>query len=165
MVLTRDDCDRLYRAYAASAFRRAQRMLGSVADADEVVHDVFLALFEHPEKYQGNSLVSTYLYSAVTHACLNRLRNRRTRERLGRAHGEVEPTVDPGTASEWRTFALHLLAQLPPELGEVAVYHHVDELSHREIARVMGCSHTQVARLLMRLSGWLSEWEKKSCQP
>ena len=164
-MLTREDCDRLYRSHAAGAFRRAQRILGSVSDADEVVHDVFLALFEHPEKYRGNSLVSTYLYSAVTHACLNRLRNRRNRERLGRAHVEVEPTLDPGTAGESRVGAVHLLTQLPPELAEVAVYHHVDELSQREIARVMGCSHTQVGRLLLRLSHWLSEWEKTACQP
>lgn len=165
MSLTREECDRLYRAYAPAAFRRAQRLLGSASDADEVVHDVFLALFEQPEKYRGGSLLSTYLYSAVTHASLNRLRNRRTRERLNRAHVASAEPVDAGDRSEWRVGARHLLAQLPNELAEVAVYHHVDELSQREIARVLGCSHTHVARLLLRLTSWLSERERRACQP
>ena len=74
MKLTRDLCEELYRQHAPAAFRRAQRMLGGVSDADEVVHDVFLRMFEQPDQFLGDSRASTYLYSAVTHECLNRIR-------------------------------------------------------------------------------------------
>ncbi|HMI90508.1 MAG TPA: sigma factor, partial [Polyangiales bacterium] len=82
MRLTKELCEDVYRKHAAAAFRRAERMLGSVSEADEAVHDVFVRLFEQPDRFLGASLISTYLHSAVTHECLNRIRNRRTRALL-----------------------------------------------------------------------------------
>jgi RNA polymerase sigma factor (sigma-70 family) len=70
--------DSLYRTHAPRAFARARRMLGVDADAHEVVHDVFLAMFERPDAYRGESSMSSYLYGAVTNACLNRIHNRDT---------------------------------------------------------------------------------------
>jgi RNA polymerase sigma factor (sigma-70 family) len=137
-------------------------MLGSVSDADEVVHDVCLALSPAPQQLRLESTVTTYLYGAVTHACLNRIRNRRTRERLLSVHG-AQPS-EPSASGEWIVAARHLLAQLPEELAELAVYRYVDELSQREIARVIGCSHTQVGRLTDRLTDWLSAREKHACR-
>ena len=48
-MLSREQCNELYRKHAPAAFRRAQRLLLDVSDADDVVHDVFLALFERYE--------------------------------------------------------------------------------------------------------------------
>jgi RNA polymerase sigma factor (sigma-70 family) len=81
--------EELYRRHAANAFRRARRLLANDADAHEVMHDVFLSLFERPEQYEGRSTLSTFLFSAVTHACLNRLRNDKTRRRLLEEHAPV----------------------------------------------------------------------------
>ena len=163
MKLTRDLCEELYRQHAPAAFRRAQRMLGSVSDADEVVHDVFLRLFEQPDQFQGQSRVSTYLYSAVTHECLNRIRNRKTRARLLEQRQPLLRAHDPGTSAEAALAARDLLAQLPERLALIAVYHHLDELSQREIAALLGCSHSHVGHLLAQLEGWLKEKEKAAC--
>ncbi|HEY8946885.1 MAG TPA: sigma factor, partial [Polyangiaceae bacterium] len=67
----------VYRRHGAAVYRRALRLLGGDADTHEVVQDVFLNLFENPSQYAGKSALTTFLYSATTHACLNRLRNRR----------------------------------------------------------------------------------------
>ena len=80
-----DAFEGLYRTHAPAAFRRARRMLGSEADAHEVVQDVFFRSAA-PAQYQGRSSMSTFLYSAVTHACLNRIRNVKTRSRLLAQH-------------------------------------------------------------------------------
>jgi RNA polymerase sigma-70 factor (ECF subfamily) len=161
--LTRNLCEELYRQHAPAAFRRAQRMLGSVSDADEVVHDVFLRLFEQPDQFLGQSRVSTYLHSAVTHECLNRIRNRRTRARLTEERRHLWSASDPGTSAESAVAARDLLAQLPETLAAVAVYYYLDELSQREIAGVLGCSHSHVAHLLAELASWLKQQEKAAC--
>lgn len=163
MKLTRESCEELYRQHAPAAFRRAQRMLGSVADADEVVHDVFLRLFEDPDQFQGKSRVSTYLYSAITHECLNRIRNRRTRVRLLEERRPLWPMHDPGTGAEAALAVRTLLAQLPERLAVLAVYHHLDELSQREIAALLGCSHSHVGQQLAQLARWLDDQEKAAC--
>src|SRR5688572_26052095 len=72
----------VYQRHAPAVFRRARQILGNAADAREIVQDVFLSLFEAPHQFRGKSSLSTFLYSATTHACLNRVRNQRNRERL-----------------------------------------------------------------------------------
>jgi hypothetical protein len=65
-----------------SVFRRARRLLGNDADAHEVVQDLFVSLFERPEQFSQRSTLTTFLYSATTHACLNRIRNKKRRLQL-----------------------------------------------------------------------------------
>lgn len=159
-----DPRDELYRLHAAAAFRRAQRLLGSEADADEVVHDVFLALFERLEPIQATVDISAYLYGAVTHACLNRIRNQKNRQRLREEQVRtLQAPHSDGTGPEWALTARAVLAQLPDELACAAVYYYVDELSHREIAQVMGCSRRHIGNLLTRLARWTEAQEKRRC--
>lgn len=159
-----DPRDELYRLHAAAVFRRAQRLLGSASDADEVVHDVFVSLFERAEREPPANMLA-YLYGAVTHACLNRIRNERNRRRLREVHAQVVQASEvAGTASEWSLTARTVLAQLPDELACVAVYYHLDELSQREIAEIMGCSRRHVGNLLERLAHWAEVREKSLCE-
>lgn len=138
-------------------------MLGSDGDACEVVHDVFLSLFERPEQYAGKSSMTTFLYSAVTHACLNRIRNGKTRLRLATEHGPVLATPSRALSAEDLTVLHAELARLPEPLAQVAVYRYVDELTHDEIARILGCSRRHVGDLLERLET-RAEREEASCE-
>jgi RNA polymerase sigma factor (sigma-70 family) len=156
--------EELYRRHAASAFRRARRLLGSEADAHEIVHDVFVSLFERPEQYAGNSGLSTFLYSAVTHACLNKLRNHRNRERLLREHWSVPALPELFGASAERIAELHwALERMPERLAHAAIYYYLDELPHRDIARIMGCSGRHVGDLLERVAIWARQQESATC--
>lgn len=104
--------------------------------------------------------MSAYVYGAITHACLNRLRNQRTRSRLLRDHAATSLARDPGTSAEAKLIARTTLAELPEPLAQVAIYYYLDELSHREIALLMGCSHRHVGNLLARLKRWAEKLEK-----
>jgi RNA polymerase sigma factor (sigma-70 family) len=90
----------LYRVHAPHVLRRARAMLGCDADAWEVVQDLFLALYARPSAFDGRSTMSTYLFSATTHACLNRIRNRRTRARLLATY--ARPSRAPAVRQTWR---------------------------------------------------------------
>lgn len=153
----------LYRTHAGSAFRRAQRILGNMADAHEIVHDVFLSLFERPEQFAERSKFTTFLYSAVTHACLNHLRNQSTRRRLLEAHGPSVLTPVESAAPEQIVELRTILRRMPEQLAHVAIYRHFDALSLVDIARVMGCSSKHVGNLLERLEQWLQQPEVAAC--
>jgi RNA polymerase sigma factor (sigma-70 family) len=155
--LRADNLDALYRAHAPSVFRRARRMLGSDADAHEIVSEVFLSLCERPEQYAGQSSLSTFLHRMVTNACLNRLRIQKNRARLLASdaaeamHDSSRPPIAPDRALQLR----HLLGSLPEELSQVAVYYYLDELTQEETAELMGCSRRQIGKLLERLQAWV----------
>jgi RNA polymerase sigma-70 factor (ECF subfamily) len=157
------DFERLYRLYAGGAFRRAQRILGNSADAHEIVHDVFVSLFERPEQFAARSAFSTFLYSMVTHACLNHLRNQSNRRRLLEVHATIVCVPSESATPEHVVELRELMQRMPDQLAEVAVYRYFDSLPQSDIARVMGCSIRQVAKLLERLEQWAQHPKVAPC--
>jgi RNA polymerase sigma-70 factor (ECF subfamily) len=147
-------------------FRRALRLLGNEPDAQEVVQDVFLQLFERPEQYEGRSALTTYLYSVTTHVCLTRIRNQKNRSRLLQQHvpsAGTEP-ADHHTIAPDELCRLHdALRRMPELLARVAIHSCVDDLGHAEIAELIGCSRRQVANLLSRVEAWGRAEEAQSC--
>jgi RNA polymerase sigma factor (sigma-70 family) len=141
----------LYRVHAPHVLRRARAMLGSDADAWEVVQDLFLELYTRPSAFDGRSTMSTYLFSATTHACLNRIRNRRTRARLLATYDAPKPSA--GGAPDLAALSpLHnLVRTLDEPMASVALYYYVDDLSHDEIAKLVGCSRKHIGNLLARV--------------
>jgi RNA polymerase sigma-70 factor (ECF subfamily) len=146
-------------------FRRALRLLGNETDAQEVVQDVFLQLFERADQYAGRSAFTTYLYSVTTNACLSRIRQQKNRSRLLQQHvpsSEQEPA--DRTIAPDELYRLHeALRRMPEQLARVAVHHYVDDLSHAEIAELIGCSRRHVGNLLERMEEWGREEEAQSC--
>jgi RNA polymerase sigma-70 factor (ECF subfamily) len=129
------------------------------------VHDVFVSLLERPEQYRGSSSLSTFLYSAVTHACLNRIRNQRVRLQRLREHWLqviARPRVEaPAEISRALRSALR---RMPEPLAEVAVYFYMDGLSHEQIAELLGCSKRQVGYHLAAIERWAGREELRSCR-
>ena len=153
--------DAVYRAHAPTVFRRARKLLGSDADAQDVVSDVFTSLYERPEQYAGRSALATFLYSMTTHACLNQIRNQRRRARLHEAGREAIAVGPQHSSAPDRAAQLReLLLRMPEPLGQVAVYYYLDELTHAEIAELLGCSRRHVGDLLERLGSWMQARER-----
>lgn len=138
-------------------------MLGNSADAHEVVHDVFLSLYERPEQYAGKSSLNTFLYSAITHACLNRLRNGGNRRRLLEETQRIPHPEMLAASPEQAAVLRSVLEQMPEPLAQVSVYYYLDELSHADIARIMGCSSRHVGDLLERVARWAAREESAVC--
>jgi RNA polymerase sigma-70 factor (ECF subfamily) len=141
--------DRLYRSHGHLVLRRARRLLGNEQDALEVLQQVFVSLIDRVDQLRGGAAPTTWLYAATTHACLNLLRNARTRTRLladgpsAAPHSELSP--------ESSSILRDLLARVPDDLVQIAVYYYGDEMTHAEIASVLGCSRRHVGDLVERL--------------
>ena len=155
MTISRAEIEAIYRVHGHAVLRRAQRLLQNVDDARDVLHDVFVEIYRSGEQFKGRSSIATYLYSMTTHACLNRLRNHRTRARLLALH---PPTARFAPArSEGRALAVEILNLLPPDDAALAIYLHCDELTHDEIAALRGCTRRHVTELAARLQRRLEE--------
>lgn len=152
------DVAELYRTHAPVVFRRARYLLKSDAEAHEVVQDLFLSIHQRPEQCPASgSPLTGWFYSATTHACLNRLRNGRTRMRL---LSEQPVPQDRGAVQvEARNLVRQLLSSMPEPLAALAVYYYLDELTQDQVAAVLGCSRRHVNDLLGRLQAWLQAQE------
>lgn len=151
MVARGLDVEALYRSYGHSVLRRARQILANDADANDIVQEIFAGLVARPEQFDGRCAPSTFLYTVTTHACLQRIRDRRNRLRL--LDEQVRPWVTDvdSRSAEARSAVQAVLAQLPDEEARAAVYYHLDGMTHAEIAELMKCSPRHVGNLLARI--------------
>lgn len=88
--------DRLSRRHLDRAYGVALRMTGSRADAEDVVQDVFLRLWQRPDAWRpGQAQFSTWLYRVVVNRCLDLKRRPK-----GTDLDSVEEPQDPDANAE-----------------------------------------------------------------
>jgi RNA polymerase sigma-70 factor (ECF subfamily) len=141
------DVDRMYRDHGHVVLRRARHILGSEPEARDVLQEVFMSLVDNPSQFSGRSTPTTFLYAVTTNACLNRIRSSKRRAALVDRH--VEPAGGQTSSPPDDAIAAgELLARLPERLARVAVYYFVDEMTHDEIATILGLSRRQIGNLV-----------------
>ena len=89
------------------------RMLGSVADAEDLVQETYLRAWRSYATFEGRSSLRTWLYQIATNACLKALARQRPRV-LPADYFEAEP--DPGKAPEWAGPEVSWLQPVPDAL-------------------------------------------------
>src|SRR6202140_4053498 len=57
-------------------YRRAYRILGNAADAEDAVQDALLAAYTHLDQFRGQSQISTWLMSILVNCARLQLRRR-----------------------------------------------------------------------------------------
>lgn len=135
----------LYRRHAAGAFAVAVRILRHADQAEDVVQDLFVRLWDHPGHFdpQRGSLRSFLLLQARTRS-LDVLRAEGARRRREQADGVADISVTPGnpeleTLSEAAVgevrAAISVLTPSEREAIELAFF---GGLTYREVAEVLG---------------------------
>jgi RNA polymerase sigma-70 factor (ECF subfamily) len=140
----------LYRRYGPALLRKAQRILQNRDDALDVVQGLFLDLLQRPSQAEADL---PYLYRAVTHRCLNHIRNRDNRSRLLERH-RPELSGTCGRCDDRVIQIDQLMAlsrRLDPQLMEVLVYRYFDDMGQEEIAALIGTSRKTVGKRLQRV--------------
>jgi RNA polymerase sigma-70 factor (ECF subfamily) len=154
----------LYRRYGPALLRKAERMLQSREEAQDLVQGLFLDLLQRPSAAGADAAGAdaagadtadlAYLYRAITNRCLNHLRDRRNQGRLLASHdlaarGLARTRIDDQIVD--RQILSGLSGRLDDQSWEVLVYRFIDDLGEDEIATLVGASRRTVARRLRRI--------------
>ncbi|HKP25209.1 MAG TPA: RNA polymerase sigma factor [Dongiaceae bacterium] len=145
--------DRLSRRHLDRAYGVALRMTGSRADAQDVVQDVFLRLWQRPDAWRpGQAQFSTWLYRVVVNRCLDLKRRPKSTDL-----DSVEEPQDPDANAEdslldaERSRALDsAVKQLPERQREAIVLTYTAGLRNAEAASAMEISVKAFEALLVR---------------
>jgi len=152
----------IYRTHGAAVLRRARRILGHEAEAQEILQEIFARLVADPAPLLRAHSPMALLYTITTRKCVNRLRDESNRRRLT----DITAPATLGTAApnpESVPVLRSVLSALPEDQATAAIYRYLDGMTHQEIADLMECSRGHVINLLRRCQQTLQLEQDSPC--
>lgn len=146
----------LYDKYKSLLFKLAYQLTGSVSDAEDVVQDVFLKIYDVPSEKLAEP--KAYLCKMVTNRC--RDLHKSARKKREQYYGEWLPepflssevdSMESVVQDDLLSYAmLVLLERLSPTERVVFVLHEALSFEYREIAELIEKSEVNCRKLLSR---------------
>jgi RNA polymerase sigma-70 factor, ECF subfamily len=136
----------VYREHVSMVRRRAWRILGTEAAAEDITQQVFLRLFERRREGESERDPAAYLYRTTTNLALNALRDGKRRRELEAIR--LPPAATTSEPLDDRLSLRRVLALVSEEEAQIASYYFLDGLEHEEIAELCGLQRRTVGRRL-----------------
>ena len=158
--------DQLLAELRPRAFDIAYRMLGSVAEAEDVVQEALLRVHDALEQGQEIESPAAYIATVTTRLALDELRSARVRRESYVGEWLPEPLItgpadetsrDAELASSLSIAFLVLLESLSPEQRAAFLLHDVFGYPYEEIAAVIGTSEDNTRQLAARARRHIAE--------
>jgi RNA polymerase sigma-70 factor (ECF subfamily) len=160
----------LMTSYGSRIYRVARGITGDDRDAEEVVQDVFLTVFQKIATFESRAAIGTWMYRMATNAALNKRRGKRRTTEValeehlpvfaddGHRSGDREYLLADWSglpdaelmSTERRALLSRALATLPERYRAVVMLRDVEELSNEATAEILGESVGAVKSCLHR---------------
>src|SRR3954468_54766 len=133
-----------------------RHMLASVEEAEDAVQHTFIQAYDSMRRSSREIKLKAWLYAIARNRCLSVLRARREQA----AELDDIPTAGLSDAVQQRSELREMLADiqgLPEEQRAALVLSELGDLSHTEIAAVVGCEASKVKSLVFQARSSLIE--------
>lgn len=158
----------LYLTYGTRVRALCRRYAGNASEADDLMHDAFIKIFRVIDRFVWTRPGS--LYSWMSRVAINMVfDSAKLKKKLAREIMDVEDLVDmasdePG-GEETETIPFDVLKEMIEALPEgyrtVFKLHYIDNLSHKEIASLLGIKENSSSASLTRARASLAGAIKK----
>lgn len=152
----------LYGIFADAMYRLALRTLGCTSEAEEVVHDAFIAALKGLAGFRGEAPFGYWLRKITVREAVRRLRQATP---ATESIDELAPGEEPAHWPVEPAALEQALAQLPALSRSVLWLHLVEGYGHEEIGELFGRSRSfsksQLSRSLARLRQLLQVEEEQ----
>lgn len=140
--------ERIYVQYRGLMLRVANSILHNEQDAEDTIHQAFLAILNNLDKISAVDCPETQSYIVIIteHKAIDLIRDRKKVVNIGDDETELGLEVPmPGDSP-----LADALAKLPPRYREVLLLRFDNGYSTREIAAMLGMEHGAVQKLIWR---------------
>ena len=152
-------------SYQQKVFGTCLSFVPNKEDAEDLVQEVFLEVFNSISKFKGNSTLSTWIYRITTNKCLEFIRKQKTKKRTGflKPLFSQDFSIDktnyftefnhPGfllEAKELNETLYRAISKLPDSQSLIFSLHKIDGKSYKEIAEITDRSISSVESVMFR---------------
>lgn len=131
----------LFAQCEARVYRLAVTILRNEQEAEDVVQDVFLRLFEQIKQFNGQAAFTTWLTTIVVNTCRDRLRRQKVRRAFSldwiRGLASQQNVVEEVAQREERQQLLTLVHQLEEKYRLPIILHYYERMPCQEVAQVL----------------------------
>ena len=155
----------LFRLYYDKLIHIAKTYLVQREDAEEIVQEVFLKLWEKKDDLDKITNINAYLFTLVKRECLNHLRHDKIKREYRDTALQRKNTIQYGflkdeaasllLENELEQRIMESLELLPEKCKKVFLKSRMEGLKHKEIAKELGISHKTVDNHISKALGHL----------
>lgn len=153
----------LMNRYSQKAFNLAMRLTRNIEDAEEVLQDVFVTVYNKIDSFEGKSAFSSWLYRITANTAFMKLRKRKNSESV--SFEDISSSVKENWAGhtpddcdenymsvrhELRAMIEQAVQRLPDEYRTIFVLRDIDGLSNEEVSEMTALSVPAVKSRLHR---------------
>ncbi|TXK33866.1 RNA polymerase sigma-70 factor [Pontibacter qinzhouensis] len=157
--------EKLFHTYYPALCLYAQKLLGDLDKAREVVQDVFVRLYEQREALPAITSVKPYLYKSVHNTCLNLLKQTAVHQDHQQHllyQSPISETSDAVEQAELEARLGEAIQQLPEQCRRIFEMNRFDGKKNKEIAEELQLSvrtvETQISKALKLLRTELADF-------
>jgi len=165
----------LVHAYERRVLTLVVRMVGNMAEAEDIAQEVFVQVFKAIGSFRGDSKLSTWIYRIAINLCKNRVKYLKVRHSeqqdelsdaeekgaLGGARGTnvgaVERPDEMMSGKQVGEIVQRAILELEPTFRECLVLRDVEELSYEQIEEITGLPIGTVKSRIHRARAQLRE--------
>jgi RNA polymerase sigma-70 factor (ECF subfamily) len=140
----REAFDVIVERHQRHVYQLCYRFLGNHEDASDLAQDVFVRAFKGLRNFKGDASLGTWLYRVGVNACLNRVATKRPVnvpvESAQLTDTRHEDPLERVLKGERAVVVRAAIQRLPPRQRATLVLRVYRELTHDEIAKILGSS-------------------------
>jgi RNA polymerase sigma-70 factor (family 1) len=134
--------DELFREYASALSLFAFKLIGSEKEAEDIVQDCFVSLWERRKKLDDIRSIKSYLYTSIRYRCVDFLKKNKIKP-VSAMETSEQPATDSLDAESLIILAetakelYKAIDSLPVRMQQVVRLYYLEDKSYREIGEML----------------------------
>lgn len=162
----------LYKRFSSKMFGVCLRYAPDLAIAHDIFQEGFIKVFQKIHSFKGESALSSWMYKIFMTTSINYIqRTLKTKFEvsINEQLNQIEDEMDDSDEENWMNHvtqeeALKMVQNLPEKYRLIINMYAVDQMSHAEIARILGINETSSRSQLSRARKLLSVQLKQTLE-
>ena len=133
----------IFKQYYQGLCNYANMFLKDMDNAEEIVQNIFVKLWEKKDELKLDTSLKSYLYKAVYNAALNEIKHQKIKDNYVLMQTNTEPTIEPLSHHHLKELEKNIekaLMNLPEQCRLIFKMSRFEDLKYREIANVLNIS-------------------------
>ena len=152
--MTSDQFKQTFLPYHEKMYALALRIMGTSMDAEDVVQDTFLKMWQKKEKLPLDGNLAGYCLTLTKRQCIDRLRRSHLKTIDSEpSESDIDNTEDIHLKIEARESyenAMQLVYSMPDNLKRVIILRDIEKMDYSDIAQCLGLTEINVRVTLSR---------------